>query len=95
MFSSVLDDGGAGGGDRASVSSSASLVRPPSPGATAREMFKLHIIPFLKSETSDIRETAVLGLSHVNPMAFRYNGVMLLFIGHAPVVSSLSFFAWD
>lgn len=44
--------------------------RPISPGMTARELFKT-VIHYLRNDVTELRETAIIGLGHSNPLSFR------------------------
>lgn len=43
---------------------------PVSPGMTAREMFK-SLTAYIKCEVMEMRETAVVGMGHINPPVFQ------------------------
>lgn len=46
------------------------VSRPVSPGMTARELFK-SLTTYIKCEVTEMRETAVVGMGHINPPVFR------------------------
>ena len=43
---------------------------------TARDLFKL-VVPLIKAEASDVRETAITGLGNIHPSSFRYKDIVI------------------
>ena len=46
-------------------------VKSPTSNVTAKDLFKI-LVPLIKCEPTDMRESIVTGLGHINPEIFRY-----------------------
>ena len=53
-------------------------MKSPSAHMTAKDLFKT-LVPLIRCDVSDMRETVVIGLGRINPEAFRSEPQQILF----------------
>ena len=53
-----------------SVASERTEMKSPSPNVTSKDLAKM-LVPLIRCDTTDMRETIISGLGHINPEAFR------------------------
>ncbi len=58
-----------------SVASERAEMRSPGPSVTARDLAKT-LVPLIRCDANDMRETIISGLGHINPVALRWGSLL-------------------
>ncbi len=58
-----------------SVASERAEMKSPGPSVTARDLAKT-LVPLIRCDANDMRETIISGLGHINPVALRWEFII-------------------